>query len=467
MDLTESWEATIRLLDEPWAWRQRVTEEIELASARHARVTATYQVELSPAHLSTLVGRRRPTAVRVLLPVTTRPKGLLFRLQVAGPDDSPALLLRRIDIAAFQAEYLTRLVLTSNARHHFTGLPEGLFEALSVFTPALARHFDASYRTFVDRAVSAVLRRFDREEHSGRRSQRRSLAAYLTDGLGLQVGTSDVGRWFGELAPCRDHLAAALGDRPDRFSSSENILWALPRLDRLPESIAVVDGVVRRYAAAVAAAERLDDRPLLRVLAEYGRRWEVIIEAEVPQGRPSTAVITEDRPQRLSMRSRCRHDLGLNDAPSYHVEVTASAGAVEIASARPVDRHGRRIAVAAFDGQRMTPELCALYASDPDRADDAQLRIRLRPAADVRWPGWLFELLAVSAAGAAWKVEGTFEHVVAALALLVVPTTLAAALLSVRAQTPLAARVQRWPRRRLLVEVAVLWAIAVAQVLSA
>lgn len=174
----------MRLLDEPWAWRQRLTEEIELAAARHARVTSAYQVELPPGLVRPRVGRREPAAVRVLLPVTTRPKGLLFRFEVTGPDGSPANLLRRIDIAAFQAEYLTRLVLTSKARHYFEGLPDGLFEAISVFTPALARHFDASFRTPVDRLLSGALRSLDREERSGRRSHRGALAAYCRTGWG-------------------------------------------------------------------------------------------------------------------------------------------------------------------------------------------------------------------------------------------------------------------------------------------
>lgn len=245
------------------------------------------------------------------------------------------------------------------------------------------------------------------------------------------------------------------------------MLWALPRLEPRPGSLDVVDDVVRRYAAAVEAAHRLGDGALLRVLAEYGRRWEVIVEAEVPQGRPSTVTLSEDRPQHLTLLSRCAHDLALDDAPSYHVEVTATGGAVEIATARPVDRRGERVALTAFDGQRMSPELCALYASDPERSEPAQLQLRLRPAAEARWPGWLFEAVAVAAAWAATRIDGRRSDVVAALALLVVPTTLAAAVLAVRAQTPLAARVQRWPRRRLLAEVAGLWVVTLAKALAA
>jgi hypothetical protein len=455
------------LLDDPWSWRRRLTDHVELASSRHARVRSAYQVELPADLVEPLLPPGPVTAVRALLPLTTRAKGLLLRASVTGPPWPGATVLRRADIAAYQAEYLARLVETGPAPTAFDAVPPGLFEAVCVFTPEVARRFLAEERGPAERVAAGVLRLAEAEgDWAGDATRRRALAAYLSDGLSFPVPAGLVDELLVPAGDAGRRIVARLDGEPaDPFSSSENALLALPRLEPRPRSAAEVRAVVQAWAAAVAAADAAGDDVLLRLLGDYGRRFEVIVEAVVPLGRPSVVELAEDRPQRLGWRSTCRHRVNLGDAESYHLEMSAAGGAVDIGDVAVWSAGGAPVGIGLFEGARETPELWTVYTSDPDRPTYADVAVELKVPVASRWAWRTVVLVACSAVVAAVLVDPGPERLLAALGLLVVPTTFAVSLLVVREQTPLAARLHRWQRATLVALTSVLWAVTVIRML--
>lgn len=432
IDLTRNSEFTFALLSDTWAWRQRLVESFVLGSTWHASVRSSYQVELPAALLEPFVGADPVDAVRAIVPLTTRPKRPLLAFDVEGPSGAPAHLLLRVSIAAIQAEYLAAL------RDQGDGelaqkLPDRVLEAVCVFTPAVYAEFDK------DGAHRPA-----------------DLAAYLTSGLGFAIGEAEVGRWLVVGAPAARILVASLDEPPDPFSSSEHVLLALPRLDPLPTSVAEVDELVRNYSDAITAAG--SNMPALTsALAEYGRRWEVLIETTLPVTEASTVMIAERRP--LSIRRRkASLQFAAGDARSAHAAFYVEDPAVEIDSFEVADVHGRKVGVPYLEGVRRTPEALALYSADPDRPYYLDVAVRLRHSGEVRLVQLALELLVLGAIGVALRADG--EELIATLGIATVPTTFAVALALVRETSSLSSRLRRWARSRLLIEAAVLLVIA-------
>lgn len=432
IDLTRNSEFTFALLSDTWAWRQRLVESFVLGSTWHASVRSSYQVELPAALLEPFVGDEPADAVRAIVPLTTRPKRPLLAFDVEGPNGAPAHLLLRVSIAAIQAEYLAALRDQADGDLG-TKLPDRLLEAICVFTPAVYAEFDN-----------------DGAHHPA------DLAAYLTSGLGFAIGEAEVARWLEVGAPAARVLVAALDEPDDPFSSSEHVLLALPRLDPLPTSVEEVELLVRNYSDAIAAVSS-NVPALISALAEYGRRWEVLIETTLPVGEASTLMIAERRP--LSIRRRkVALQFAAGDARSAHAAFYVEDPAVEIDTFEVADVHGRAVGIPYLEGVRTTPEALALYSADPDRPYYLDVALRLRHSGEVRVVQHALELLVVGAVGVALQADG--EGLIATLGLATVPTTFAVALALVRETSSLSSRLRQWARYRLLFEVGVLWVIA-------
>jgi hypothetical protein len=132
-------------------------------------------------------------------------------------------------------------------------------------------------------------------------------------------------------------LAHGLGEPREPTSSSENVLLAVPYLEDRPGSGREIEQIVRSYTTAVeTAAVAGYDVGLLVALAEYGRRWEVIVETQLSVREPSTITLVEDRP--LDLRGGWSHQhVALNDARTFHAQFHVIDHAVEIASFRVTD----------------------------------------------------------------------------------------------------------------------------------
>jgi hypothetical protein len=436
-DLTKSSDFTFALLADTWAWRQRLVESFTLGSTWHASVRSSYQVELPADLLEPFTGQASVEAVRAILPLTTRPKRPLLGFDVEGPNDAPAHLLLRLSIAAIQAEYLARLrdqVDSSLVRV----LPDRLLEAICVFTPAVYMEFDQDGK--------------HPPEH---------VASYLTSGLGMAVGEKDVVPWLDLEAESGERLAAALDEPQDLFSSSEHVLLALPRLDPLPASIKEVDSLVRDYVEGVAAVA-VAAPPLASALAEYGRRWEVLVETTVPVAEASTVTLVEQRPL-VIRRGRASMQFAAGDARSAHAAFYVDDPAIEIVDFSVKDVHGSPVGIPHIEGVRSTGEALALYSAEPDRPYYLDVALRLRPSREVRVIQIALEVLVAAAVLVALLAAGGSDRL-AVLGIATVPTTFAVALALVRETSSLSSKLREWARYRLLIEVAVLWIVTFARV---
>lgn len=440
-DLTRTTAFTLALLDDTWRWRQRVVEELELSSSDHVLVTSSFQLEFPPQLIDPFLGGSRTSWVKVLVPLVTREKRPLLGFEVAGPGGAPAHLIRRASIAAIAAEYLGRLAASSPARVAAPGLPGPLLEAICVTTPTIYREFEANAR--------------DRPE---------ALASYLSDGLGFGVPQREAARWAEEQADVARLLVAALREPASPHSSSEHVLLALPRLEPRPRTVGEIDRLLAGYRRAVLAAAQVDDRALLGALAEYGRRYELILELAAPLDEPFSVKVVEQRPLELRRRGWTSHRFGLRDASSFHFEARATDLTIELADFSVHDLEGRPIGIPPLEGARYTREFLALSSSDPDRPAAVEVGLRLRPTRDVRITRTFVAALAWAAALAAVLVpaDASFVEV---LNLLSVPTTFAVALVLLREESSLALRLQRPSRLALLVAIAVLWTVEILRLL--
>lgn len=439
VDLTTTSEFTFTLLDDTWAWRQRLVEELVIGSTWHATVSSGYQVEL-PSELLPASVDDKVRAVRVLLPLTTRSKRPLLGFHIRTSDGHSGHLLLRLSIAAIQAEYLARLRdVEGGERDVEEGLPNALLEAISLFTPDVYREFDLDGEWAPENA-----------------------AAYLSAALGFSISGEEVKPLCELQSRAGSQLAAALQEPEDPFSSSERVLLAMPRMDPLPKSMSEVSNLVQAYVEAVDRAAQRSNSAMLVALAEYGRRWEVLVETILPLRGPTTITIIEDRPLDLERRTTTQL-VSLGDARSAHAQFRITDPAVELGDFSVTDVFGKEIGVPYIEAVRETPEALALYSADPERPYYVEVQLRLRPTLEVRVVSWSLATLVLVAT----IVAGTFggPALNSVLSLVAVPTTFAVALLLVREETSLAARLQRLPRLGLLATVAGLWLVVFGRLL--
>jgi hypothetical protein len=447
VDLTNNSEFTMLLLDDTWAWRQRLIEQLEFGSGDHVRVSSSYQVEIPSGLAERFLDGSGASRIKALVPLTTRQKRSLLDFDLNGPEGENAHLMLRSSIAAIQAEYLARLAASSPpaSRQALTDdIPDSLLEAICVFSPALFEFFAAEYGNLRD-----------------------ALRAYLTDGLGYKVGNKEVTNWYAAAQEAARHLVDALEEPAERHSSSELILLALPLMDPRPSTPAEAERVVYRFRDAVKAAFIAGDSSFLSALAEYGRRWEVIVEAELPLDEPVTIRLVESRPLGLDLSRRgwTRQIVALGDASSGHIEARVLDTTVIIDRYTVTNLRGKQVAIPPLEDARHTDEALSLYSSDPDRPYYVEVGLRFRVVPYVRYTILLTAAITWFAVLAALFVDD--NQLVAALAILTVPTTLAATLVGIREQTPLAAKLQSRARLNLGAAIAVLWVVALARLLSA
>jgi hypothetical protein len=105
---------------------------------------------------------------------------------------------------------------------------------------------------------------------------------------------------------------------------------------------------------------------------------------------------------------------------------------------------GSALASRYYETARVTEESVSLYSSNEDRPYFIDVDVQLRPKRHVSLTSWLLLTVTLAATLAAAFVSG--PDLVDRLGVLAIPTTLAAAVLLVREQTPLSFRLQRLSR---------------------
>lgn len=449
-DLSEEWNLTYELLDDTPAWRERVVHEILLRDSDHIDAAATYQVRV-PLEV---VHRYEPRAqvgdrVRLLLPFAVRPKRLLLNVDMAGAEGNSASLLLKRDAALVQAGYMT----------HVDGRPlkdqplgGALWAGVSAYTTWAWREH---YVGLEQRA------RMLRWLGLGGRWRPEALANYLNADLELGVDARQVTKWLGQTEDARRALVDALGEGDDPESSSECILLAIPFMPVRPDAIADIDILIEEYCAAVASMSPRAQR----VLAELGRRWQVIIDTAVPVGRPCTVKLSEQRPWLNSPSPYLEQEFTFGDATSTHVEIRAADHGVMLGHLRVRDVSGERVDVRVGDDARTTADAIALYTDASSLPSVARVGLRAQPRRSYRRPILWLQLLIAMAAVTMLSLPRTFTHLVESLALLTFPLTLAGAVVLTREATSLAERLLRRRRAFLMVSIAALWALALSRLL--
>ena len=264
-------------------------------------------------------------------------------------------------------------------------------------------------------------------------------------------------------------LARALGEPRDPLSSSEQVLLSLPRLHHRINDRRDVEVVLERYHHAVRIAAASGDDYLLTALADYGRRWEVLVELELPLEEPCQVKLHETRPVSLESRGWVRgsEPVAMGEARSGHLEVRVDDPHVEIADFRVRDAAtGGRVAVPLIESVRYTRESLALYSSAPERPYYVDVAVRLRVVRGIRLSYWFVGALTLAAVLVApWVPES--DGLVDTLTLLTVPTTFAVAMLLVRESSTIAVRLQRTPRVVIVILTVMLWLVSLAKLIAA
>lgn len=281
-----------------------------------------------------------------------------------------------------------------------------------------------------------------------------ALSAYLSNGLGLNIEPGHVIEWLNETEQARKTLVEALGEGENPDSSSECILLAIPFMSYRPKSISAIDILIEQFRDAVDAM----DRDARQVLAEYGRRWEAIVETTVPVGRSCTIKLTEKRPWIETPSPILEQVLPFGDALSTHIESRTTDPDVEIKRMDVTDLEGNSLEVEGGDAKREAADAAAFYASSDERPYLARVCVeaRLRPWRR-RLNVWLVIMTGIASLVAFFLPQGA--DLVDSLALLTLPLTLAAAFILTRV-SPLAERLLRRWRTSLMVAVSLLWVVA-------
>lgn len=432
-DLSEDSAFFLELLDDTRAWRERLVVELGFDSPNHARATSSYQINFPPELLRRHIDLDTTVSANVLLPLTTRPKRPLLHFGLSGPGGSPATLTSRGSIAALQAEYLRDLVEVSPAAAALRPtISNELCEAICLFSPSRFLQHDLTH---------------------ARGNVELALTQHLGEAFGFRVSQSDVSRWRVDTQAAGAKLLAALDEPAEVASSSEEVLLAIGLLENPPAGVEEVDRLVADYRAGVEAAAGCNDTDFLSVLAEYGRRYELAVEVELPLLEPSRVKVTEELPLGFRAGQWTSHRLPLRDARSVHLEARIDDPSTEIDRFDVKDLAGAD-AAGWIESVRHTREALALYSSaDLQAPYYVEVELRLHAAPNLLWTAGVLILANIGALVAVVNVEETSN-----LALLALPTTLAAAFTLVREQSTLATRLLRIPRLLLAATALAVWA---------
>ncbi len=429
-------------------WRERIVEEFVFGAGDHMRVSASFQFALDRELLKDFLPGTPGDHVRVPLPVTTREKRSLLNFDLRGPDGTGCFLLPRDEIGVLQAGYLLDLLAGSGVEAALDPTTPDLLTAICTFTPGLFR----SLRTDVPSEDLSM-----------------ALARYLMDGLptagsGFAISPADVIGWRQQAMRARGLLASALDEPGSEVSSSEEVLLALPHMLEPPTDPYEISMLVDRYCELVEELGALETTDPLRALADSGRRWVVIAEITAPVGRRFAVRLSEDR--RLeTIPAQQRFALG--DASSAHLEVRIADSNVRLGRAGRLecrDLLGNEIGLGFFEDARFTPETSSLYSSEAGRPRFVDVYVALQLAGSLRLAPIVVSALAAAAAVISLLLPDG-PNLVTSLEVIVLPITVAAALLTVREQTALAARLQKRPQAAVLAATAILWCAVLGRLL--
>lgn len=418
-------------------WRARVVEKIEIDRGEYARCHHAIQA----APLRDFLPESRITGedqAIVALPLQTLPKGPLVNFDVDAPSGQ-SFLLKRGAIASIEAIYISRMAESIDV-----SVSDDVFQligAICEFTPGPWAGYLAEYPT-----------------------EDQALRQYLTEGIGVSITDEDMETWSQLGGEAGKILAAALDEDYDNKSSADNPLLALPLLTTDADmSIDAITDVLSHFAEFVDSCVDKDGEvsPTLEALADYGRRYEAIVQCEIVLDEPFTIRVSRDINLNRSRTGVISIETVFSDAISNHVAVSVVDPDVDIRRLPARQLNGEE--VSSFTLVRSSSEDFAAYGSEPDRPYRILFRFRLTP-------GWLtlaasatFTLIALISVALLLVVRPLTSD---DAALLVIPTTLIAGLIAVQQRTTLSGQLIAPFRTVSLLAIIALWCIVAVELVQ-
>ncbi len=431
-------ELTFKLMDDPTRWRERVVEKIVIEDADDVRVTSSYQIRLPLG----LVQEVWPSCgsgdlVRILLPLTTRPKGVLLDVDLKGTEGHHCALLLKHQLARLQANFVLWVANAPPGETLASMDADEVLYAISAYSPAIWNQHVAELRN----------------------ESPQTLAEYLKFGLRLDVRLDDVRHWSELVAPASELLAASMGTPIDLQSAVVHVPRCLPFVEHRPATVDDVSDWLGRFCLYV---ESVDARTR-SIVAAYGQRWDVMIDTVVPVDVPTKIQlgtkrpwhdVAVERPARRRAPGVITQRVMLGDAQSGHVEVhLVDHGARIVGPPEVVDTEGSVIGIPRVDALRMTDDKLSIYVAGEDAPAYVDLSVRLRLRTPMHWLLWLLTLAAAASLPLVVAADSTVLLDESA-ALLLLP--LAGAVLLARPATGAAERLQRRLRGALVGTVALI-----------
>jgi hypothetical protein len=452
----EEQQRALQLLDELWTepqtWQPRLVYRVSLSTTTHARVEAHYQLVFPPDVLEAAGVPVADTPVRVLIPLTWRPKELLLNLALSSSEGGPVHLLTRAEVAALQSTILlNQLAETDLILIDIDG------DDVQLLVEAVARFMPRRVRAAADlnefSPVADVMTRLRDPD---------VLAAFLSTATRLAVRSEDVARWMDRLELLERILKALAPVAQPAESSSLNFVLALSELEPAPAQVEDLDYFVEVFRFVVLGLHVRDELRALRLLARLGSEWRVILDTEMPTSRPVSVLMADDRPLvALDPPDGClRVPVPLADGSSMHVETQLLDPSAILKEVKIVSALGEE-ELFLSDDVRETDDRHAVYFSVAERPERALARIDIGLTSDVRWTNRSVMFLACAALIMSTLVDNDADI----LALLVIPATLAVSVVQVRERTSLVRRLTERTRRILFGVAIVLWLVAALRLL--
>ena len=439
LDLSDSVDVVTRLLDER-VWRSRVVEQVEIDRSYFGRTVRSLQV----APLRPIIGDLFPRSTKratskIVLPVMTLPKGPLVNFDLTAPLGQ-AFLLKRRAIAEFEARYVEYLAKCAGIA--MAGEVLAFVTAIAEFTPG----------TWQNKFYSGSAKTIEAD-----------LKSYLDAGLGRPSNNQDFKHWSTLSESIGSTLEIALDEGISYSSSANTPILALPLISELLGTPADVTARLEELHSFVEECVRQDGpvAPALQVLADYGLRYEALVECEVPLDDAFTIKTTRDVNLNTRRTGRVDIEAVFDDAISNHLAVRVSDPDVklQLGDPEPRDLLGEPLPENTFDLVRATDEDFVVYGSEEGRSHRIVLPLRVRPS-----------LNNLASAGAFAAISLAVGVVLLALpkplttddaALLVVPTTLIAGLVLAQQRTTIAGRLLNPLRLVSLLVIIGLWCIVI------
>lgn len=425
-------------------WQHRLVYRIHLSTTTHARVEAAYQVLIRGQHLISVGAPEGGVTVRVLLPITWRPKELLLNCRLTTSSENAAHLLTRVDTAGLAAGYFLESLRTTDVVVHSTP------EAIRDLVESVARFMPRRVRAIADLNEDSPA-----EQLAERLRDPSLLAKFLSFSAGPKITGEQVAAWALQLRHAEGLVSEALeAPAATPENSATNLLLAL---SELPTSdLSTMQTAVDTYIELVMALQACGERELLDLLGRLGRDWMVIIETDYELDRPLTVTMSDDRPLRGvdGADHVFRVPVPLADGGSLHVETQLSDPAAALKDVKLLGPGDSQLPLS--DDVRETHDRHAVYVSGRGRPSAGVAQIQVTLTREISRTNTVVMGLAVSACFFAALVDNEADI----MALLVIPATLAVSVVQVRETSSVVRRLTARTRTRLFIAASLLWLIA-------